>query len=114
MGHKELIESLYREADKKVALLLKTAEAEAESIRSETAERIERLREDFSSREAAAAARDSSALTGKAEREAHAIVLSAEKELSERLRRLASSCLNELRNREYDAVFSALCRELQE
>ncbi len=112
MGHKELIESLYREADKKVTLLLKTAEAEAESIRSETAERIKRLRDDFSSREAAAAARDTAALTGKAEREARAIVLSSEKELSERLRRLASSCLNELRSSEYDAVFSALCREL--
>ncbi len=112
MGHKELIESLYSEADKKISLLWKTAKTDAENIRSETVQHIGRLRENLNSIEAGAVESETAAVTGKAERESRSIVLSAEKELSERLRELASSCLNELRGHEYEYVFSMLCREL--
>ncbi len=112
MGYRELIEALRREGEEKVRLIWKDVEAEAEKIRDDGSGRINRMREDFKETLAATVEDQNQAILSEADRKAHMVLLSAEKELSDRLYGAAVDSLALLREKRYPDVFEALVHEL--
>jgi vacuolar-type H+-ATPase subunit E/Vma4 len=112
MGCKELIESLRKEADKRIESVRQEAEAEAGKIRTETAHKIELLREE--SRRALSSEVNNMLMhaLSEADKQARICRLSAEKRLSDRLFSAASSSLGRLRSARYRDVFKAIAGEL--
>ncbi|MGD0886575.1 MAG: V-type ATP synthase subunit E [Thermodesulfovibrionales bacterium] len=112
MGCKELIESLRKEADKRIESIWQDAGAEAEKIRTEASRKIELIREE-STKACSSEVRDilTYALS-EADKQARMCKLSAEKNLSDRLFSVATSCLGRLRNERYKDVFKAIAGEL--
>jgi len=112
MGHEELIASLRKEGEEKVRAVRDEAEAEAENIRAETAGKIERLREENRTREIRLIKIQEDDILSSAEKKARAIMLSAEKSLSDRLFHISLTCLHELRRGGYENIFAALVKEI--
>lgn len=112
MGCEELIGSLRRSADEKVRLIWKEAEDEGGKIRREVLERISELRKDCAKTEVSATGTVAEKILSAAADEARMTSLSCQKLLSDRLFRLALSCLPLLRKEGYGDTFGAIVREL--
>lgn len=112
MGYKELIEALRREGDEKAHAIWQEAEAEADKIRRDADERINRMREKYSMMQASAIKEQIEPILSEAKQKANAIRLAAEKYMSERFYRLALSVLSDLRDEGYQDVFRSLVKEL--
>lgn len=112
MGCKELIDALREEGEKKVQSIRRESESEAERIRAEAEKKIERIRDEYSKRRSSAIKEQRDAILSEAKKKAEEIKLLSERELSDRLYRLASSHLFLLRNERYGKVFDALVHEL--
>ncbi len=112
MGCKELIEALRREGDEKAQAIWQEAGAEAGKIKTDAAERINRMHEKYSLMQAAAIKDQIDPILSEAKQKADAVRLAAEKDLSVRLYRLAASVLNNLRDEGYPDVFCSLAKEL--
>lgn len=112
MGYMELIEALRKEGEEKVRLIWEEAEAEAEKIRSEAAEKINELKEKYVRAQASTAKDKSDDILSDAAKRARSIRLLSEEELSGRLCRLSVPLLRTLRGKDYKDVFSAIVKEL--
>jgi vacuolar-type H+-ATPase subunit E/Vma4 len=112
MGYQELIASLRKEGEEKIKTIRAETEAEAEKIKAEAAGKIEQLREDFRKGETKLIRDQEKGVLSAAENQVRIIRLTAEKSLSDRLFKLALSCLHELRTERYESVFSSLVKEL--
>ena len=112
MGYRELIESLRREAERKINQLWSECHTEAEKIRTESYRKVEQMREEYRSRQAQSMKECEETLLSEAENRARRIHLSAEKALSDRLFQVALSLLHGLRNEHYKDVFTSLVHEL--
>ncbi len=112
MSYLELIEALRREGEEKVRLIWKDAEAEAEKIRNDGSRKINRIRENRKEALTTTVKERNQAIFSEAERKAHMVLLSAEKELSDRLYDTAAGSLALLREERYPNVFEALVHEL--
>ncbi len=112
MGSRELIDALLREGEEKITGVRRNSEAEVEKIRRGKEARIADLSREYAGilYSETAAATDSMLL--KAEKEARAIRLNAEAQLSERMKSLAMSLTSTLRDERYNDVFSSLLQEL--
>lgn len=112
MDYKELIEALRREGDKKAQATWQEAGAEAEKIRADVDERIKKMREGYSLMQASAIKDQIEPILSEAKQKADVIRLTAEKDISMRLYRLALSVLRDLRDEGYSDVFCSLFKEL--
>lgn len=112
MGYRELIDALHREGEEKVRSILQDAEAEAGRIRRDASGRINQIREDCSRMQSRAVNEQNETILSEADRRARMILLSAEKELSDRLYTTAVHALNLLREKRYPDVFGDLTHEL--
>jgi len=112
MEHDALIASLRKEGDEKIRAIRDAAGAEAEQIKTGTAGKIERLREEYRWKEAGLTKTQEDDILSSAEKKARVIMLAAEKSLSDRLFHLSLSCLHELRREGYEHIISALVKEI--
>ncbi|MEK6672785.1 MAG: V-type ATP synthase subunit E [Nitrospirota bacterium] len=112
MGYRELIDAILREGEEKINEIRRNAEAEVKKIRNEKEAKLADLRTGYARilHSETAAATDSMLL--KAEKEAKAIRLCAEAQLSERMKRLAMYLISTLRDERYNDLFSSLLQEL--
>jgi V/A-type H+-transporting ATPase subunit E len=114
MSQEELIASLLREAEEKISGIRDSSRVEIDGIRAETSQRLDKLRDEYRRRATVSSATNERAILFETERKAAFLRLSAENALAERLRALALSNLQRLREGRYSAVFSALVKELPE
>jgi vacuolar-type H+-ATPase subunit E/Vma4 len=112
MGYKELIEALRREGEEKVRAIWQDAEAKAGKIRADASERIKRMQEEYSLMQASTIKDQIEPILSEAKQKADAIRLTAEKDMSVRLYRLALSVLSDLRDEGYSDVFHSLIKEM--
>ena len=112
MGNGEFIEALRREGEEKIRTICQEAEAEAERIRGDAAGRISLIRENLGRKHFIALKEQTGAIVLEAERETRMILLSAEKELSDRLYAVTIKALARLREERYPEVFDALAHEI--
>jgi V/A-type H+-transporting ATPase subunit E len=112
MGYHELVDSLRREGEEKVALIRGTAIAETDRIRGKTAAEMQALRDSYARRRAAAVAVEEGRLVTESRRQAERITLHAENSLVERLYGVALASLAELRDDRYAGHFARLVGEL--
>lgn len=112
MGYRELIDAILREGEEKINEVRRNAEAEVKKIRNEKEAKLADLRTGYARilHSETAAATDPMLL--KAEKEAKAIRLCAEAQLSERMKRLAMYLISTLRDERYNDLFSSLLQEL--
>jgi len=112
MGYQELIASLRTEGEEKIKEIRDNAQADADKINAETADAIARIREEFREKQDTLGKHQEDNVLSSARDKARIIWLEAEQSLSERLFGLAQSCLDELRNDDYEKVFNSLCSEI--
>lgn len=112
MSQEELISSLLREADEKIAEIRDSSRAEIDEIRAETSKRLDKLKDEYLRRATVSSVTHERAILFETERKGAFLRLSAENALAERLRSLALSNLQSLRDGRYPAVFSTLVKEL--
>ena len=112
MGYQTLIDTLRKEGGEKVLAIRNEAEAEAERIKGERTERIDRLRDEFRRKGASLSRAQAEKEILSAEKKAQTIMLYAESDLSERLFSLAGPLLSELRESGYQEIFVSLAKEL--
>ncbi len=112
MGYHELIDSLHREGEEKVRAILKEAEAEAAKIREEASRKTGELERHYTRNLSTAVKEETEAILSEAGKKARMILLSAEKELSDRLYKIAVKSLPLLRDNRYPDLFDALFKEL--
>ncbi len=112
MGCKELIDSLHRTRDDKIAAIRSEAETESAKIKSETDERLRSLREAHERERTAAESERLGQALFQANIEARRRMLKAEQDLSERFYRAAAGALKELRGAKYPDLFAKLANEL--
>lgn len=111
-AHPELIAALRETADKKAAVLWETAGSRAEQCRVD-AERETECERDQAEQEMTAYARGlEDAISAEAETKARRIRMSATETLASRAWRLACADLPQLREHDYEAVFSGLAGEI--
>ena len=112
MGYQELIASLRAEGEEKIKEIRDDAQAEADRINEESADAIARVRKEFRGKQDTLGRHQEERVLSSARNKARIIRLESEQSLSDRLFMLAMSCLNELRNDEYEKVFKSLCSEI--
>jgi len=112
MGNGEFLEALRKEGEEKIRTICQEAEAEAERIRGDAAARIKRIGENLGRTHFIALTEKAGAIVSEADREARMVLLSAEKELADRLYEVAVNTLACLRDNRYPEVFEALAHEL--
>ncbi len=112
MGYRELIEALRKEGEQKIHSIQVDADAAAAKTRKEALERIGRMRQDCEGSRTGAVREQGEKILSDAGRKARMVLLSAEKELSDRLYSAAARSLALLRDKSYPDVFEALVREL--
>jgi V/A-type H+-transporting ATPase subunit E len=112
MSQEELIASLLRETEEKISGIRDSSRAEIDRIRAETSEQLDKLRDEYRRRATVSSVKHERAILFETERKGALLRLSAENALAERLRALALSNLQRLRDGRYPAVFSALVKEL--
>ncbi|MGD0585722.1 MAG: V-type ATP synthase subunit E [Oryzomonas sp.] len=112
MGYHELIASLRREGEEKVASIRRTDEVEADRIKGESAAEMQALRDTYARRRTEAVAAEDGRLVADSRRQAERIRLHAEAALVERLYRVARDSLAELRDERYAGQFARLVGEL--
>jgi vacuolar-type H+-ATPase subunit E/Vma4 len=112
MGNGELIEALRRQGEENIRTICQEAEAEAGRIRGDAAGRISGIRESLGKAHSAAVKEQTGPIISEADRKARMVMLSAEKELSDRLYAASVKALVSLREQRYPEVFDALAHEL--
>jgi V/A-type H+-transporting ATPase subunit E len=112
MGHQELIESLRKDADRKVSNIRNDAEAEINNIRAELIKKIDLLRDACTKKQEASLRELKEQIGSEAYKKVREIRLTAEKNVSDRFFHIALSCLNRLRSENYAQIFSLLADEL--
>jgi len=112
MGYKELIESLQKETEEKIRTIWREAEAQAEKLRSESEEKLELMKQQYSEMRSSAVKKQAGDILSEANNEVRIIRLSAEASLSKRLYSIALSSLGILRDERYKDVFYGLAEEL--
>ena len=112
MGYKELIDALRNEGEEKVRTCWKEAEEEAQRIRAETAVKTAELRERYSELQASSVQEKREAVLTVARRKVQNDRFLAQRELSDRLYRIALGCLGHLRSEGYNDIFHSLVLEL--
>lgn len=112
MGYIELIDALRKEGEEKVHTIWKEAETEAQRISEETFKRMENMREEYGNIHSSDIREQTETILSEAGSRARMIRLLAEKELSDRLYRLALCSLHLLRDERYKDIFDALIEEL--
>lgn len=112
MSYRELIEALRRECDEKVRKIWQEAEGEAERVKLDASKKIGEIREGREKNQSAVLKVLTESILSEASGRAGASRLVAEKELSDRLYRIALNSLHHLRGEGYKDIFSALVNEL--
>jgi vacuolar-type H+-ATPase subunit E/Vma4 len=112
MSYRELIDALQRECEEKSRKIWQEAEGEAERARADASKRIEEGREGRDRNQSAALKILSESILSEASGRARLSRLLAEKELTDRLYRIARNCLPHLKGEGYKDIFSALVNEL--
>jgi V/A-type H+-transporting ATPase subunit E len=112
MSCKELIESLRKTADERIRLLQRETEREAGAVKADVARRLEQLRSDMGTKQAASGREAIVQALSAANNQARVIRLAAEKKLSARLQIIAAASLRALRKVDYEAAFGKMAREL--
>jgi vacuolar-type H+-ATPase subunit E/Vma4 len=111
MGYRKLIDSLRTEGAEKVRLIRRKSEEDAEGMRSDMTQKIERLEEQYSRRLSTEVSEVRGSVLAEAQTKKRQKRLLEEKALSERLYSLAQSSLDVLRDERHGEVFSALVGE---
>ncbi|WP_298269081.1 hypothetical protein [Geobacter sp.] len=112
MGSRELAEALRAAAEERAAAIRRGAEADCGRIRSEAADAVAALREEYGRREAAAVEAAKGEIRAAAEQTVRLAGLRAEHLLAERLHRLARELLPGVGAEGGEALFASLGREL--
>ncbi|QEM67283.1 hypothetical protein FO488_03355 [Geobacter sp. FeAm09] len=112
MGYHELVASLRREGEERVAAIRTAAATEGDRIRGDAAAQLQALRDDYARRRADAIAAAAGKLAAEGRRRAERIRLQAESSLAERLYAVARASLAELRGDDYAGHFARLVGEL--
>jgi len=112
MGYRELIDALQRECEEKVRKIWQEVENEAERVRADASKRIKEAREGRNKSQSSAVEVMTESILSEAGKRARVTRLMAEKELSDRLYRIALDSLSHLRDEGYKDIFSALVNEL--
>lgn len=112
MGYHELVASLQREGEENVASIRRTAAAEADRIKGESAAELLALRDSYARRQAEDVAAEAGRLVADSRRQAERIRLHAEAALVARLYGVARDSLAELRDESYAGQFARLVGEL--
>lgn len=114
MGGRELIGYLRSEGERKIDLLWEEAKAEAGRLMEQADTRVMRMREGFAALLEQTSAGQRQEMVSEARNTARKILLTGERELSERLRALSEGSLPDLRNGEYPGMFTLLAGEIPE
>jgi V/A-type H+-transporting ATPase subunit E len=112
MGYMELIASLRKAGQDKIRQIWSEVETEAENIRGETSEKLDKIKKDYGKKQDEAVKLQEEEVVSEADKKARIIKLSSEKIISDRLFKVAVSCLHELRNERYKSLFASLVNEL--
>lgn len=112
MGCKELIDSLRRAADEKLLEIRQQAKDEAEALKKQYSLKAEESRQEEEARLDVMIKESTADILSDAKSKALLIKLSSEKEIADRLYRLAIESLDTLRDNGYGGVFSTLTEEL--
>jgi V/A-type H+-transporting ATPase subunit E len=114
MGYKELIEAIKEEGERIIKTLKAEAGKKADIIEGEKESRIMEIRRGYEERYNAEAEKRRGLILREAEKEAIAIRLQAEEELSRRLFRIALGLIPCLRKENYGKIFEKLLKEIPE
>ena len=112
MDCEELIDSLWKEAEKKISAITRETGEEEIRIAGEALLRISRLREDGQLRCSSAAIKRSEETLSEAEKKARLINIQEDLRLSERLYRISRASLRMLRDKDYQGSFRLMAGEL--
>ncbi|HXX56712.1 MAG TPA: V-type ATP synthase subunit E [Thermodesulfovibrionales bacterium] len=112
MGYQELIDSLHKEGEEKARSILNEAEVEAANIRQDASKKTGEMEQHYTRDLAAAVKEETEAILSEAGKKARMVLLAAEKELSDRLYKIAMKSLPLLREKRYPDLFVALYKEL--
>jgi len=112
MNCESLLESLWRDGEKKIREIEAETKEEVDKIETEISLKITALKENYEKNVCSDSAKRAGDILAEAEQRAALIGISASRELSDRLYQLARSSLMLLRNERYGDVFSALASEL--
>lgn len=112
MGRDELVAALRRQTEEKIASLWEEARTKARDIRKERGDRLSRLREELAATRREAARVEAEAVLRQAEGEIRDQTLQTEREISERLYRIATGLLPDLRDENDEKSLRSLSEEL--
>lgn len=112
MGSKELIDSLYAEAERQVAGIRADARAGVDLIKAQSMENLRARKKEYEDALAAESKKQAGTVLREAREKARGIKLEAGRLHSERLYQMALSLLPRLRERGYEDVFAGLKEEL--
>ena len=112
MNCEELIESLWKEAEKKIGAIIRETGEEESKIEKEALLRISRLREESQRRCSSASRKRTEEVISEAEKKARLVIIAEDLKLSERLYRISHASLRRLRNRGYEVFFKNMAAEI--
>ncbi|HXX53875.1 MAG TPA: V-type ATP synthase subunit E [Thermodesulfovibrionales bacterium] len=112
MGYRELIDSLRVECEEKARKIWLEAESEADRVRADASRRLDEGRDGRERSQSGALKILTESILSEASDKARALRLVTEKELSDRLYRIALNSLRHMREKGYKDLFSALVNEL--
>jgi V/A-type H+-transporting ATPase subunit E len=112
VAYPELIDALRKECEEKIRKIWEEAEGEAGKTREEASERLGKMRAEYDRDLSGAVRSRTETVLSEARSAARAVRLTAEKELSARLYRVAQESLPLLRNDRYRDIFESLAGEL--
>ena len=112
MGRDELVAALRLQSEEKIASQWEEARAKTREIRKEREDRLSRLREELAASRREAARDEAETVLRQAEGEIRDRTLRTEREVSERLYRMAIGLLPELRGENDEKSFRSLSEEL--
>jgi vacuolar-type H+-ATPase subunit E/Vma4 len=112
MDCESLIQSLWRDGEKKIQEIEAETKEEADKIETDISLKIIALKAKFEKNVCSDSAKRAGDILSEANQKADLIKISASRELSVRLYQLARSSLLTLRNERYGDVFTALAAEL--
>jgi len=112
MNCEELIESLWKEAEKKIGVINRETTEEESRIITEALLKISCLREDSQQLCSSASGKRTEDALSEAEKKARLINIAEDLRLSERLYRISHASLRKLRNRDYQDSFRIMAEEL--
>jgi len=108
----ELIGSLWQEAEKKIAAILRDTGEEETRIVEDALLRIRRLREESQELCSSVSGKRTEEILSEAEKKARLVTIAEDARLSERLYRISQASLRELRKRDYQGSFRNMASEL--